>query len=563
MNASSTNTSAAPHTPRTMFEKVWQAHLVAEPAGEPSILYIDLHLVHEVTSPQAFEGLRLAGRTVRRPDRTVATVDHNVPTSSVQDRLLIADQIASKQVDALRRNCNDFGIELYDVQSPSQGIVHIIGPELGLTKPGMTIVCGDSHTSTHGAFGALAFGIGTSEVEHVLATQSLPQDKPKTFRINVEGDLPFGVTAKDIVLDIIGRIGTDGATGHVVEYAGSAIRALSMEGRMTVCNMSIEAGARAGMIAPDATTFAYLKGRRFSPAGHLHNAASAAGSSVPTESLINPNDIPSATTPGAPSSPTASPSERVGSKATEAGSTNDAWQNAVHHWSQLVTDPGAIFDRELTIDASTLAPRVTWGTSPGMVTSIESNVPSPEDALTEADRKSFTRALEYMDLTPGLPITDIKVDAVFLGSCTNARIEDLRAAAEVVRGHHVSTHVRAMVVPGSQSVKRQAELEGLDQVFRTAGFDWREPGCSMCLGMNPDILQPGERCASTSNRNFEGRQGRGGRTHLVSPQMAAAAAITGHFTDIRTWKFSANSSTSTAPAPTLNTEQILIDGGSR
>ncbi len=503
-------------TPRTMFEKVWQGHLVAEPAGEPSILYIDLHLVHEVTSPQAFEGLRLAGREVRRPDRTVATVDHNVPTSSIQDRLLIADQIASKQVDALRRNCNDFGIELYDVQSPNQGIVHIIGPELGLTKPGMTIVCGDSHTSTHGAFGALAFGIGTSEVEHVLATQTLPQDKPKTFRINVEGDLPFGVTAKDIVLDIIGRIGTDGATGHVVEYAGSAIRALSMEGRMTVCNMSIEAGARAGMIAPDATTFAYLHGRQFSPTGPLHNAASAAGASVPSESLISPSDIPAPQT---------------------NADADAAWQTAVHHWSQLVTDVGAIFDRELTIDATELAPRVTWGTSPGMVTGIDSNVPSPDDALTEADRKSFTRALEYMDLKPGVPISDIKIDAVFLGSCTNARIEDLRAAAEVVRGHHVATAVRAMVVPGSQHVKAQAELEGLDLVFKTAGFDWREPGCSMCLGMNPDILQPGERCASTSNRNFEGRQGRGGRTHLVSPQMAAAAAITGHFTDIREWKF--------------------------
>ncbi len=529
--------------PRTMFEKVWQQHLVAEPAGEPSILYIDLHLIHEVTSPQAFEGLRLANRSVRRPDRTVATVDHNVPTSNVQDRLLIADQIASKQVDALRRNCNDFGIELYDVQSPNQGIVHIIGPELGLTKPGMTIVCGDSHTSTHGAFGALAFGIGTSEVEHVLATQTLPQDKPKTFRINVEGDLPFGVTAKDIVLDIIGRIGTDGATGYVVEYAGSAIRALSMEGRMTICNMSIEAGARAGMIAPDATTFAYLKGRPFSPSGPLHNAAGAAGASIPSEALISPDDIPSAAgptteagapNPRGPSSPLSSFAEGGGSASP---GTNDAWQNAVHHWSQLVTDPGAIFDRELTLDASTLAPRVTWGTSPGMVTGIDSTVPSPEQALTEADRKSFTRALEYMDLKPGTRIEDIPIDAVFLGSCTNARIEDLRAAAEVVRGHHVATTVRAMVVPGSQHVKAQAELEGLDLVFKTAGFDWREPGCSMCLGMNPDILQPGERCASTSNRNFEGRQGRGGRTHLVSPQMAAAAAITGHFTDIRSWNF--------------------------
>ena len=506
------NASSSTSAPRTMFDKVWQQHLVAEPAGEPAILYIDLHLVHEVTSPQAFEGLRLANRKVRRPDRTIATVDHNVPTTSVEARLLIADQIASKQVDALRRNCRDFGIELFDVQHANQGIVHIIGPELGLTKPGMTIVCGDSHTSTHGAFGALAFGIGTSEVEHVLATQTLPQDKPKTFRINIEGDLPFGVTAKDIVLDIIGRIGTDGATGHVVEYAGSAIRALSMEGRMTVCNMSIEAGARAGMIAPDATTFAYLKGRHFSPGA----------------TSLNPTQALSSFAAGGGSAPQAP-------QPTEKSAIGDAWQTAVQHWSQFVTDSGAIFDRELTIDATTLAPRVTWGTSPGMVTSIDSNVPSPEDALTEADHKSFTRALEYMDLKPGVPITDIKIDAVFLGSCTNARIEDLRAAAQVVRGHHVATTVRAMVVPGSQQVKKQAELEGLDQVFRTAGFEWREPGCSMCLGMNPDILAPGERCASTSNRNFEGRQGRGGRTHLVSPQMAAAAAITGHFTDIRTW----------------------------
>ncbi len=396
-----------------------------------------------------------------------------------------------------------------------------------------------------------------------------PQDKPKTFRINVEGDLPFGVTAKDIVLDIIGRIGTDGATGHVVEYAGSAIRALSMEGRMTICNMSIEAGARAGMIAPDATTFAYLEDKRFSPRGHLHNPA---GASVPTESLINPNDIPSAPSPSllsvtspstlssfAAGEGSASPSQ----PATPSAAPDDAWQNAVAHWSQLVTDPGAIFDRELTIDATTLAPRVTWGTSPGMVTSIESRVPSPDDALTEADRKSFSRALEYMGLEPGQPITDIKVDAVFLGSCTNARIEDLRAAADVVRGHHVSTRVRAMVVPGSQQVKKQAELEGLDEIFRTAGFSWREPGCSMCLGMNPDILQPGERCASTSNRNFEGRQGRGGRTHLVSPEMAAAAAITGHFTDIRTWNLSGTHTQAPASDATLDLSQILVDGGSK
>jgi 3-isopropylmalate/(R)-2-methylmalate dehydratase large subunit len=466
----------------TLFEKVWQKHVVVEPAGEPSIIYIDLHLVHEVTSPQAFDGLRLAGRKLRRPDRTVATVDHNVPTSSVQDRLHILDSIADNQIQALRRNCAEFGVELYDVQAPEQGIVHIIGPELGLTKPGMTIVCGDSHTSTHGAFGALAFGIGTSEVEHVMATQTLPQSKPKTFRIAVEGELPVGVTAKDIVLHIIGEIGTAGATGYVIEYAGSAIRALSMEGRMTICNMSIEAGARAGMIAPDATTFSYLEGRRFSPKGA-------------------------------------------------------AWDEAVAEWSKLATDDGAVFDRELVIDAATLTPTVTWGTSPGMVTGIDSTVPTLPPGASEADQKGFERALEYMDLKPGTPMQQIAVDRVFIGSCTNARIEDLRAAAKLVRGYQVATTVKAMVVPGSQSVKAQAELEGLDAVFKTAGFDWREPGCSMCLGMNPDILEPGERCASTSNRNFEGRQGRGSRTHLVSPVMAAAAAITGHLTDVRKWKF--------------------------
>jgi 3-isopropylmalate/(R)-2-methylmalate dehydratase large subunit len=468
--------------PKTLFEKVWNQHLVAEPANEPALLYIDLHLVHEVTSPQAFDGLRLANRKLRRPDRTVATVDHNVPTTSIADRLHIVDQTSSRQIEALRRNCAEFGVELFDVQSPSQGIVHIIGPELGLTKPGMTIVCGDSHTSTHGAFGALAFGIGTSEVEHVMATQTLPQSKPKTFRINIEGALPTGVTAKDIVLHIIGEIGTAGATGYVVEYAGSAIRALSMEGRMTICNMSIEAGARAGMIAPDATTFAYLMGRRFSPAGK-------------------------------------------------------AWDEAVAHWSQLATDPGATFDRELTLQAADITPTVSWGTSPGMVTGVKSTVPLPDPNASEADQKGFARALEYMGLEPGTPIEEIQIDAAFLGSCTNARIEDLRAAAAVVRGYHVATTVRAMVVPGSQAVKAQAESEGLDRIFKDAGFDWREPGCSMCLAMNPDILSPGERCASTSNRNFEGRQGRGGRTHLVSPQMAAAAAIAGHFTDIRTWKF--------------------------
>jgi len=460
-------------TPRTLFEKVWNQHLVAEPAGEPTILYIDLHLVHEVTSPQAFEGLRLAGRKLRRPDRTVATVDHNVPTSSVADRLNILDPISSRQVAALRQNCADFGIEFFDVQSPSQGIVHIIGPELGITKPGMTIVCGDSHTSTHGAFGALAFGIGTSEVEHVMATQTLPQSKPKTFRINVEGELPYGVTAKDIVLHIIGEIGTAGATGYVIEYAGSAIRALSIEGRMTVCNMSIEAGARAGMIAPDAKTFAYLKGRKYSPTGA-------------------------------------------------------AWDQAVAHWSQLATDEGAIFDRELTIAAADITPTVSWGTSPGMVTGVKSSVPLPDRNASEADRKNFERAFEYMGLEPGTKIEDIKIDTVFIGSCTNGRIEDLRAAADVVKGHHVATKSRAMVVPGSQAVKAQAEKEGLDKVFAGAGFEWRNPGCSMCLAMNPDKLAPGERCASTSNRNFEGRQGRGGRTHLVSPAVAAATAVSGH-----------------------------------
>ncbi|MGC9197789.1 MAG: 3-isopropylmalate dehydratase large subunit [Acidobacteriaceae bacterium] len=475
-------------TPRTLFEKVWQQHVVTEPVGEPTILYIDLQLVHEVTSPQAFEGLRLSGRPLRHPERHVATVDHNVPTTSIADRLVIADQIANAQVSALRKNCADFGVELFDVQDADQGIVHMIGPELGLTKPGMTIVCGDSHTSTHGAFGALAFGIGTSEVEHVMATQTLPQSKPKTFLIRVEGGpngtLPFGVTAKDIILDIIGRIGTDGATGCVIEYAGSAIRALSMEGRMTICNMSIEAGARAGMIAPDETTFAYLKGRRFVP-------------------------------------------------------KDAAWDEAVAHWRALGSDPGAAYDRELHIDATQLAPSVTWGTSPGMVTSIDGSVPTLDQARSEADQKSFTRAYEYMGIQPGTPMQQIKVDAVFLGSCTNGRLEDLRAAAKVVKGYHVASSVRAMVVPGSQAVKRQAEAEGLDRIFQSAGFEWREPGCSMCLGMNPDILSPGERCASTSNRNFEGRQGRGGRTHLLSPAMAAAAAITGHFTDVRTWSFKA------------------------
>jgi 3-isopropylmalate/(R)-2-methylmalate dehydratase large subunit len=465
--------------PKTLFEKVWEQHIVAEPKGEPTLIYIDLQLLHEVTSPQAFEGLRLAGRKVRRPDRCIATVDHNVPTT-IEGRLHILDQIAATQIDALRKNCADFGVELYDVDSREQGIVHVIGPELGITKPGMTIVCGDSHTSTHGAFGALAFGIGTSEVEHGLATQTLPQSKPKTFRIAVEGELPHGVTAKDIILAIIGKIGTDGATGCVIEYAGSAIRALSMEGRMTICNMSIEAGARAGMIAPDETTFTYLEGRRFSPKG-------------------------------------------------------EAWKAAVREWSKLPSDPGAKFDRELVIDAATLVPYVSWGTSPGMVAPITASVPDPAATKDEQERKGLERALEYMALKPGTPLAEVEIDRVFIGSCTNSRIEDLRAAARIAAGHKVSTHVSAMVVPGSQQVKAQAEKEGLDQIFKEAGFDWREPGCSMCLGMNPDILSPGERCASTSNRNFEGRQGRGGRTHLVSPEMAAAAAIAGHFVDIRNW----------------------------
>ena len=456
---------------------------MVEPQGEPTLLYIDLQLLHEVTSPQAFEGLRLTGRKVRRPDRCIATVDHNIPTT-IEGRLNILDQIAVKQIAALRKNCADFGVELFDVDSPDQGVVHVIGPELGFTKPGMTIVCGDSHTSTHGAFGALAFGIGTSEVEHVLATQTLPQSKPKTFRIAIEGKLPKGVTAKDMILAVIGQIGTDGATGYVVEYAGSAIRALSIEGRMTVCNMSIEAGARAGMIAPDEKTFAYLKGRKYAPQGA-------------------------------------------------------AWDEAVSEWSKLYTDEGAKFDRELVIDASTLEPYVSWGTSPGMVAPITSVVPDPAANSNVLERANLQRALEYMDLKAGTKLEDVQIDRVFIGSCTNGRIEDMRAAARIASGYKVSTKVNAMVVPGSQAVKAQAEKEGLDRIFREAGFDWREPGCSMCLAMNPDILAPGERCASTSNRNFEGRQGRGGRTHLVSPEMAAAAAIAGHFVDIRNWEVKA------------------------
>jgi 3-isopropylmalate/(R)-2-methylmalate dehydratase large subunit len=466
--------------PRTLFDKLWDAHVVREAAGEPALLYIDLHLIHEVTSPQAFDGLRTEGRHVRRPELTVATVDHNVPTTD--RRLLITDHVAAQQMETLRRNCREFGITLYDVDAPEQGIVHVIGPELGLTRPGQTVVCGDSHTSTHGAFGALAFGIGTSEVGHVLATQCLPQSKPRKMLIKSSGALAEGITAKDFALGLVGQIGTDGATGHVIEYDGAAVRSLSMEGRMTLCNMSIEAGARAGMIAPDDVTYAYLEGRRFAPRG-------------------------------------------------------DAWREALDYWRSLPGDEGAEFDTVVEFDASALAPYVTWGTSPGQVVPVTGRIPDPSAGRTESDRRSAARALEYMGLAPGTRIEDVCVDHVFIGSCTNARLEDLRSAASVLRGHRVSEHVRALVVPGSQAVKLAAEAEGLDEVFREAGFEWRESGCSMCLGMNPDTLRPGERCASTSNRNFEGRQGKGSRTHLVSPAMAAAAAIAGHFTDVREWKF--------------------------
>jgi 3-isopropylmalate/(R)-2-methylmalate dehydratase large subunit len=460
--------------PKTMFEKIWEAHVVHEEAGQPSLIYIDRHLVHEVTSPQAFEGLRLTARRVRRPELTFATMDHNVPTT---DRSRpIEDAVSAKQMETLVQNCKEFGIALFDLNSPDQGIVHVIGPELGLTLPGQTLVCGDSHTSTHGAFGTLAFGIGTSEVEHVLATQCLLQDKPKTFLIEVNGHRPYGIEAKDIILSIIGRIGTDGGTGSVIEYAGEMIRRLSMEERMTVCNMSIEGGARAGMIAPDETTFAYLRGRRYAP--------------------VDP----------------------------------DA---AVKQWKDLPTDVGARFDRVLKIEAASLTPQVTWGTNPGQVVSIDSRVPAPADYPDPNARKSAERALDYMGLKAGTAMTDIPIDRVFIGSCTNARIEDLRRVARFVKGRRVASTVYAMIVPGSQRVKKHAEEEGLDRIFKEAGFDWRESGCSMCLGMNPDILRAGERCASTSNRNFEGRQGKGGRTHLVSPIMAAAAAVEGRFVDVR------------------------------
>jgi len=464
--------------PRTLFAKIWDDHVVHAAEGQQTILYIDLQLVHEVTSAQAFEGLRLSGRKVRRPELTVATADHNVPTTN--RALPISDPISKQQVDTLRENCRQFGIRLYDLNDPNQGVVHIIGPELGLTQPGMTIVCGDSHTATHGAFGALAFGIGTSEVEHVLATQTLLQSRPKTMELRVDGRLAKGVTAKDLILYLIGQLTTDGGTGYCIEYTGNAIRALSMEERMTVCNMTIEAGARAGMIAPDETTFAYLRGREFAPRD---------------------------------------------------------FEAAVARWRKLATDSGASYDKTLAFEAAGVSPQVTWGTNPGQVAPVTGRVPDPADLPSEADRKVVASALKYMDLKPGAPIHDIALDRVFIGSCTNARIEDLRAAAAVARGYRVANRVGAMVVPGSGQVKRQAEAEGLDRIFKEAGFEWREAGCSMCLAMNPDKLEPGERCASTSNRNFEGRQGKGGRTHLVSPAMAAAAAIKGHFVDIREWDY--------------------------
>jgi 3-isopropylmalate/(R)-2-methylmalate dehydratase large subunit len=458
---------------RTLSEKVWDRHVVREVEGEPDLLFVDLHLVHEVTSPQAFDGLRVHGRGVRRPDLTVATMDHNVPTTDLSEP--VRDPISAKQMQTLAANCEEFGIRLYPMGDPGQGIVHVIGPEQGLTMPGMTIVCGDSHTSTHGAFGALAFGIGTSEVEHVLATQTLPQTRPGTMAVTVEGDLPAGVTAKDVVLSIIARIGTGGGIGSVIEYRGSAIRDLTMEGRMTVCNMSIEAGARAGLVAPDDTTFAWLDGRPFAPKGK-------------------------------------------------------AWETALDDWRTLVTDADASFDKEVVLDAADLRPSVSWGTNPGQTITIDDLVPDPDSFAEPSARDAAVHALRYMGLVPGTPMRDIEVDTVFIGSCTNARLEDLRAAADVLRGRKVREGLRALVVPGSMRVKSDAEAEGLDRVFTAAGFEWREAGCSMCLAMNPDKLAPGERCASTSNRNFEGRQGKGGRTHLVSPAVAAATAVTGRFT---------------------------------
>ena len=465
---------------KTLYDKIWDSHIVHEEAGKPALLYIDLHLIHEVTSPQAFEGLRINGRTVRRPDLTFATVDHAIPTRN--RHLPFKDPIAAQQVETLRKNTREFGVKFFDLDAIQQGIIHVFGPEQGLTQPGMTIVCGDSHTSTHGAFGALAFGIGTSEVEHVLATQTLQQQKAKNLRINVDGDLQFGVAAKDVILAIINRIGTDGGNGHVIEYTGSAIHGLSMEGRMTVCNMSIEAGAKAGLIAPDEKTFEYLKGRTYAP-------------------------------------------------------EEERRAEAIETWSQLPTDEGAVYDKSVEFDAAEIEPFVTWGTSPGMSAPVTQAVPELADSSDENGRKSFERALEYMGLEPAQRIENIVIDRAFIGSCTNSRIEDLREAAKVANGYKVSHNVNAMVVPGSMLVKQQAEKEGLAQIFLDAGFEWRDAGCSMCLAMNDDILADGERCASTSNRNFEGRQGRGGRTHLVSPAMAAAAAIAGHFVDVREWKF--------------------------
>jgi 3-isopropylmalate/(R)-2-methylmalate dehydratase large subunit len=459
--------------PKTLAEKVYDAHVVRSAAGEPDLLFIDLHLVHEVTSPQAFDGLRAAGRTVRRPDLTMATEDHNVPTLDILKP--IADPVSRAQVEALRRNAEEFGIRLAPMGDRDQGIVHVIGPQLGLTQPGMTIVCGDSHTSTHGAFGALAFGIGTSEVEHVLATQTLPQYRPRQMAVTVDGELPPGVSAKDVILAVIAQIGTGGGQGHVIEYRGSAIEKLSMEARMTICNMSIEAGAKAGLIAPDQTTFDFLQGRPHAPQGA-------------------------------------------------------DWDAAVEYWSTLRTDEGAVFDREVHIDAASLTPFVTWGTNPGQGLPISASVPDPAQFADENDRRDAEGALAYMGLTPGTPLREIEVDTVFLGSCTNGRIEDLRVAAELLRGRHIDASTRMLVVPGSVAVKAQAEAEGLDQVFTEAGAEWRGAGCSMCLGMNPDQLKPGERSASTSNRNFQGRQGKGGRTHLVSPAVAAATALTGKLT---------------------------------
>lgn len=464
---------------KTMYEKIWDNHVIHQEPGKPGIIYIDLHLVHEVTSPQAFEGLRINNRKVRRPELTFATMDHNVPT---KDRFNITDPISKQQIDTLSKNCADFGVKLFDLNHIDQGVVHVMGPEVGLTHPGKTIVCGDSHTSTHGAFGALAFGIGTSEVEHVLATQCLQQAPSKTMEIHFKGARKPGITAKDMILGVIAAHGTDFATGYVVEYTGEAIRQLTMEERMTVCNMSIEAGARAGLIAPDETTFEYLRGRDYVPQGA-------------------------------------------------------AFDEAVAEWKKLVTDEGASYDVRIDFDTDSLVPQVTWGTSPGMGTDITASVPDPQSFTTENERKAAEKALEYMDLKPGTPMTEVPIDYVFIGSCTNGRIEDLRAAAAVARGYKVSPNVTAIVVPGSGRVKLQAEKEGLDQIFTEAGFEWRDAGCSMCLAMNPDVLKPGERCASTSNRNFEGRQGRGGRTHLVSPAMAAAAAIKGHFFDVRGWEF--------------------------